>query len=147
MFRYSLMSMNKEPYFIADFTFEVFKKQYRFYQNRRLNELTLLFNEQSYTLSRYLVRFYMYLCKVIKEQDIQHNIFEGTLYNEHVLGKNSFSVYYERGYKLIHYNPFEEVPFENRWQLIPSDGYANTSKNRPCGIDFYKLKISLFVKT
>ena len=109
------MSMNKEPYSIADFTFEVLK-QYRFYQNRRLNELTLLFNEQSYTLSRYLVRFYMYLCKVIKEQGIQHNIFEGTLYNEHVLGKNSFSVYYERGYKLIHYNPFEEVPFENRWR-------------------------------
>lgn len=25
LFRYSLMSMNKEPYFIADFTFEVFK--------------------------------------------------------------------------------------------------------------------------
>lgn len=37
------------------------------------------------------------------------------LYNEYVLGKNSFFVYYERGYKLIYYNFFEEVLFENRW--------------------------------
>ncbi|MDY8161901.1 tyrosine-type recombinase/integrase [Bacillus thuringiensis] len=140
LFRYSLMSMNKEPHSITDFTFEVFKKQYRFYQNQRLNELTLVFNEKSYKLSRYLVRFYMYLCKVIKEQHIQHNIFEGTFYNEHILGKKCFSVYYEKGYKLIHYNPFEEVPLENRWQLIPSDGYANTNKNRPCGIDFLQIK-------
>ncbi|AZV41553.1 integrase [Peribacillus asahii] len=140
LLRYSLMAVDKEPQSITDFTFEVFKKQYRFYQNQRLNYVFRASTDSSYTLSRYLVRFYTYLCKVIKEQNIQHNIFEGTLYNEHILGKNSFSVYYERGYKLIPYNPFEEVPFENRWQLIPSDSYANTSKNRPYGIDFLQIK-------
>ncbi|MBJ8054423.1 site-specific integrase [Bacillus cereus] len=140
LFRYSLMTANKEPHSITDFTFEVFKKQYRFYQNRRLNELFRAFFDKSHTFSRYLVRFYTYLCKVIQDQNIQHNIFEGTLYNEHILGKNCFSVYYERGYKLIPYNPFEEVPLENRWQLIPYDGYANTNKNRPYGIDFLQIK-------
>ncbi|MCY8938526.1 site-specific integrase [Peribacillus frigoritolerans] len=140
LFRYSLMAVDKEPQSITDFTFEVFKKQYRFYQNQRLKMVFRAFIDTSYTFSRFLVQFYLYLCKSLKEQNIQHNIFEGTLYNENTLGKNNFTVYYERGYKLIPYNPYEEVPIENRWQLIPSDGWANTSKNRPHGIDFLQIK-------
>lgn len=141
LFRYSLMAVDKEPQSITDFTFEVFKKQYRFYQNQRMKMVFRAFiNLRVYTFSRYLVQFYLYLCKILKEQNIRHNIFEGTLYNENTLGKNNFTVYYERGYKLIPYNPYEEVPTENRWLLIPSDGWANTTKNRPHGIDFLQIK-------
>ena len=88
----------------------------------------------------------MYLCKIIKEQNIQHNIFEGTLYNENMLSSNSFSLMYDRGYKLISYNSFEDVPLENRWHLIPHDGYASVLKFKPVGIDFTRLKTNLFVK-
>jgi integrase len=134
LFRYSLLVIEKEPQSLTDFTFEVFKKQYRFYQNANiLNTSTL----RKFNIM--LVRFYVYLCKLINEQNIPHNIFDGTFYTERILGSNSFSVMYEKGYKLITYNPFEEVPIENRWQLISSDGYANIGKNIFYGIDFTKV--------
>lgn len=135
LFRYSLMAVVKEPQSITDFTFEVFKKQYRFYQ-----KVNFLNSTDVRKFSVWLTRFYVYLYKVLKEKNIQHNLFEGTLYNENILGSNAFSIYYERGYILMAYNPFEEVPFENRWQLLSTDGYANVVKNKPVGIDFTEVK-------
>lgn len=135
LFQYSLLSVEKEPQSITDFTFEVFKKQYRFYQ-----KANIINPNDSNKFTAYLIHFYVYLCKVIKEQNIQHNIFEGTHYNENILGNNTFTAYYEKGYKLIVYNPFEEVPTDNRWLLITSDAYANMKKNKPHGIDFLEVK-------
>ncbi|SDM41570.1 site-specific integrase [Bacillus sp. OK048] len=134
LFRYSLLAVEKEPQSITEFKFEVFKKQYRFYQNTNfLNPIG------SMKFTYYLIRFYLYLCKLIKEQNIQHNIFEGTHYNENILANNLFASFYERGYRLLVHNDFEEVPFENRWQLITTDGYANQRKNQPRGIDFSQV--------
>ncbi|MEK4639369.1 tyrosine-type recombinase/integrase [Bacillus sp. FSL W8-0519] len=139
LFRYSLLAVEKEPQSITDFTFEVLKKQYRFYQKANIINTTKIRN-----FSVSLIRFYVYLCKIIKEQNIQHNIFEGTLYNENMLSSNSFSLMYDRGYKLISYNSFEDVPLENRWHLIPHDGYASVLKFKPVGIDFTKVKDKSF---
>lgn len=138
LFRYSLLVVEKEPQSITDFTFEVFKKQYRFYQKANI------INATSRGFSVFLTRFYVYLCKIIKEQNIQHNIFEGTPYNGTALGSNSFSIMYERGFKLINYNPFEGIPFENRWQLIVPDGYASVVKFKPVGCDFTEVKDKSF---
>ena len=135
LFRYSLMAVKKEPQSITDFTFEVFKKQYRFYQ-----KVNFLNTTKFRKFSVWITRFYVFLCKFIKEQNIQHNIFEGTLYNERILDSHTFTIYYERGYRLIAYNPFEDIPFENRWLLISPDGYANARKNSHYGIDFLKVK-------
>jgi integrase len=134
LFRYSLLTMENEPQSITDFTFEVFKKQFRFYQKANIVNPTV-----TKKFSIRLVRFYVYLCKFIKKQNIQHNIFEGTFYNEQILGSNAFTVFYEKGYRLMAYNPFEEVPIENRWQLITPDGFANNRKNMPYGIDFLEV--------
>ncbi|TBX50322.1 site-specific integrase [Bacillus mycoides] len=135
LFRYSLLTVEKELRSIDDFTFEVFKKQYRFYQKANMINTVASMN-----FSFYLIRFYLYLCRIIKEKNIQHNIFEGTHYNENVLANNLFGSFYEKGYRLLIHNHFEEIPFENRWQLITSDGYANMVKNKPRGIDFTEVK-------
>ncbi|WP_277584994.1 site-specific integrase [Psychrobacillus antarcticus] len=135
LFRYSLLAVEKEPQSITDFSFDVFKKQYRFYQKTNIINPSV-----STKFSNHLIHFYIYLCKIIKEQNIQHNIFNGTPYNANTLGNIAFGPHYEKGYRLITYNPLEVVPSQNRWLLIPSDSYASSRKKMPFRIDFLKVK-------
>lgn len=135
LFRYSLLAVEKEPQSIADFSFDVFKKQYRFYQ-----KANVINSSDSTKFSNHLIHFYIYLCRILKEQNIQHNIFNGTPYNANTLGNVGFGPYYEKGYRLIIYNPFEDVPTQNRWLLIPSDSYASSRKKMSFRIDFLKVK-------
>ncbi|CAN7379597.1 tyrosine-type recombinase/integrase [Rossellomorea sp. LjRoot5] len=135
LFRYSLMAVEKEPQTISDFTFGVYKKQYRFFQ-----KMNFLNSSEQRGFSVWLTRFYVLLSKIIKEQNINHNIFKGTLYSEEILGSNTFSQYYEKGYSVIAYNSFEDVPTENRWLLISPDGYANIRKNYHYSIDFTQVR-------
>ncbi|WP_079523834.1 site-specific integrase [Solibacillus isronensis] len=138
LFKYSLLAVESSPECITDFTFDVFKKQYRFYQKANILNTT---ESVQFKLSLQLIRFYSFLCKKIKELNVQHNIFEGTLYNEHFFSGNYFTLFYENGFKAMKYNPFEDVPKENKWLIIGnSDNYASAVKNNNRGIDFTQVQ-------
>lgn len=137
LFKYSLFALESSPQSITDFTFNVFKKQYRFYQKANVLNVT---TQREMKLQTQLIRFYSFLCKKIKELDIQHNIFEGTLYNEHLFSSNNFAHFYEKGYELLKHNPFEPVPSEDKWLLMISDNYSSASNGGNRGIDFTQIK-------
>jgi integrase len=130
LFKYSLLSLDKEPNIITDFTFDSFKKQYRFYQKTNIINKGLT---RSFPIL--ITRFYVHLCKKIREKNIDHDIFKGTNYSESMLGSNTFSIKYERGFEPITFNAFEKIPLENRWLLKVNDGFAN-SKKYNVGCDF-----------
>lgn len=121
---------------ISDFTYEVFKKQFEFYKDKPRQLKTL-------------IRFYLYLSKISGCD----NFFKpNDPIDTTMMMRTDFIPLFKEGFVLINYNPFEEVPIQDKWVLKPN-GLENTStqikETSYIKIDFSNIKnetYKLFVK-
>lgn len=150
-FGVSLYSVQKEPDSIHFFTFETFRKQYRFYKTIE-ERFPLLAKprqkekrEVSHSLISILKEFYLFLLQKIKEDNIDHNPFSGTAINGRLLMINAFNTYYEEGFTFVFKNGFENLPNRNRWAIITDGNNATSSKNLIHVFDFTEIKDKRFL--
>lgn len=95
---------------ISDFTYDVFKKQFEFYKDKHKQLRTL-------------ITFYYYL-SIISGCD---NFFKPSdPIDTSMTLRTDFVNLFKEGFVLINYNPFEEVPVQDKWVLKPN-GLEETS--------------------
>lgn len=134
-FEWSLYAVDQEINSIKDFTCKTYKKQYRYYKR------IVWENHKAITI---LNRFYMFLDKHIKNNNINHEIF---VYGDEVdyfyLNKNNFDKYYDNGYKVVYLNIHDDIPKYDRWIVAPN-GQENKTISRKAHeyvpIDFSGIK-------
>lgn len=148
----SICSVQKEPQSIEFFTYDTFKKQYRFYKKveERFPLLAAEKNkkkkrEVSHSLLSILKEFYLFLLQKINEENIDYNPFSGTGINGRILMISAFNIYYEEGFVFVHRNGFEDLPERNRWAIISNGNNATSTKNLINGYDFTEIKDARFV--
>jgi integrase len=139
-FSYSLIGSGNEVNSIQDFNYSTFKKQYRFYSN-----ISQFFGfSKKVGLKNVLTKFYVSLLRYIKENRIDHQVFKGTLIDEHYLTSVYFYNYYEEGYVRVNHSHLEEIPLEDRWVVHSDSNKANTHSESLKVLDFTKISDSQF---
>ena len=124
---------------IYDFNYSLFSKQYKYYKK---------INFDDHKATTILNRFYIFLLKYIDKNDIKHTIFttEDKI-DLNYLRRGNFSVLYENGFRLVFLNPFDSIPNEDRWLVVPNGAEKKTISRKHyeySPIDFSLVKSKLF---
>ncbi|NRT88909.1 hypothetical protein [Clostridium beijerinckii] len=140
------------PECVQDFTFITFNRQYRFY--KMLDKKFCLLSKQKIKKKNgeihlkydstldILKEFYIFLCRHITYNNIEHNPFAGTSISAESLVSPHFRKHYESGYYFIHMSPFEDVPKRNKWAIIlrkEDESADSTTTNEITSFDFIEI--------
>ncbi|WP_180964093.1 site-specific integrase [Haloimpatiens massiliensis] len=119
-FKLSLSKCDRMPETYTDFTYETFIEQYKVLKGMTHNRKNdIAFNE--------LRHFYVYLLDMLEKMGETYKIFEESTGIDRVFLKNKkFNNLYEKGFKVINYNKYEDIPKHDKWMLNPN-GYEKSS--------------------
>lgn len=133
---------------LKDFSFNTFRRQYRFYKLVE-DKFPLVAKDDSskphHSLLNILREFYIFLFQKVDQNNSEHNLFQGTGITGRILMSNSFNTYYERGYIFVNRTGFEKRPNRNRWAVISTGNYATSTKHLIHGYDFTEIKDRKYV--
>lgn len=131
-FNSSLYSLPFEINDITDFSFKVFKAQFRFFE--KIDKIFPLCDTKSVDI---LKKFYLFLIVYIKSNNYIHNIFEGTAIDERVLSTKKFKARYKQGFSFVFHTPFETPPTSDRLCIVMDSSSSARAPGYICAaLDF-----------
>lgn len=112
-FEDSLMVVDELPNRIEDFTIKTFKIQYRFYKKIKWAD--------NHKATRHIKGFYVFLAdEMLKDEQIYKLFPSDCGIDKYYLEHDHFDTLYEKGYKVVYFNMFDNIPQINRWVLAPN---------------------------
>lgn len=139
-FENSLYTLNELPQKVEDFTFETFKKQFRFY-----TKMDEKFPVSIKLLVDVLKEFYIFLTSYIHIKGINHNLFKGTAINISVLSASVFNSTYRQGYRFVLQAPHEDAPIYDKLCIVSNGApSARATDINTTRLDFNKIYYKQF---
>ncbi|HFD2055193.1 TPA: hypothetical protein ACF2DR_002406 [Clostridium perfringens] len=131
----SLGSLSKNMNCIENLTFETFKKQFQFYDNKDSQ-----FSFSNVKMIDVLKKFYIFLLSYIETNKYNHKIFIDTAINVKVLSSSNFNTMFKEGFKFIIHSPFEIPPSEDKLCIVENkSSNARATKLNSIRLDFSKI--------
>jgi integrase len=119
-FRISLSNCNKIPETYTDFTYETFIEQYEVLKS-------MSSDRKKRNAINELRHFYVYLLDMLEKMGDTYKIFEESTGIDKIFLKNDdFYNLFEKGFKVVNYNKYENIPEHDKWLLNPN-GYEKSS--------------------
>ncbi|WP_298839682.1 tyrosine-type recombinase/integrase [Clostridium sp.] len=120
------------PKVIEEFGYETMLTQFQYYK---------LKNEECKPYLKHLNYFYRFLINYFENNNSQHKLFNnGSGIDRTFLFRENFNTLFGKGYRVVYYNKFDEIPQNDKWLLAPNgyEKYTTTIKS----IDYIPLEFS-----